>query len=281
MEMHIEELNNDDREQSVINVFNEHFNEDDWTIGIKYNLSAEYDLERNRIADEDMININNLVRFINDMNNDNNGNKIFNFIKAYTFGIHMNGKKNIPHVHINFIVEYNDFIDSLLTNGPQLRNRYFGAKKNNIGLKPAKNSVSIKTEKLRNDQPTFHFLAYPLKEGKYFKKKLNQFDGELMHPEMLEFLSKVAQGIYDQKIAKELAQKKSEERIEAKYIEVLDVAREYKKVSDNYREFQIFMEINYIEKRLKEGKNIPSIDNYKKYLKKSAVVLKYFKTYEL
>ena len=210
-------------------------------------------------------------------------NKIIAYMKTYaevqmfTHGIHLEGKRAIPHIHIHFIISTTIAWTRIMTNASQHRKRWFDQQGYEY---PTGKIIEMKSDKVDPLQPKWHFLAYPMKEGKYFNNvKLFEFQIEPMTTDMRTFLIKYAKKIYDQKCATDLANDRCEERKEIKYGEILKAARNFN--GDTFRHFQIYMEDEYIAKIIESGDNIPDIENYKKNLKRAAVQLKYFKTYEI
>lgn len=250
-------------------------------IETEFSSPLAYVFEEN-IADTDLcisfkININNMTESDQILTI----KKIISYMKAnaevtmYTHGIHTEGKKQIPHIHVHFIVNPTLAWTKAISNASQHRNRWFD--KNEF---TRVKDYSMKPQEVDSKKPKYNFLAYPMKEGKYFKNKdLFWFDKDPMTPDMKKFLIDYAKTLYDQKVAHDLANDRCEERKEIKYNEILLAAKGFS--GSSYRDFQIYMEERYIDKLLKNGDNIPDIDNYKKNLKRAAVQLKYFKTYEI
>lgn len=198
-------------------------------------------------------------------------------VTMYSHGIHTEGKRQIPHIHIHFIINSSIGWLKVMSNASQHRKRWFAKE----GFEyPDSKVIEMKTQNVDPTKPKFHFLAYPMKEGKYFKlKELFWFDNEPMTTEMKQFLIDYAKTIYDQKVAHDLAADRCEERKEIKYSEILKIAKGF--TGTSFRDFQIYMEDTYIKKLIDSGDNVPDIDNYKKNLKRAGVQLKYFKTWEL
>lgn len=203
--------------------------------------------------------------------------KQFSDVFAFTHGIHLNGKSKTPHIHVHFIIASTVTWLKTQTNKSQHRNRWFG--NNECWFPP--NDLSTKSMSFDKTRPKYDFLAYPLKENRYYpNRKFFELDDEKMTDAMIKFLKDYAASLYEVKIAHDIANEKCEQRNEVKYNEILKIAKNYINTG-RYLDFQIYMEENYIEKLISTGENLPDIDKYKKNLKRAAVQLKFFKTYEL
>jgi len=198
-------------------------------------------------------------------------------IIAHTQGLHLEGKRQLPHIHLHFVIQSTMEWCKIMTNASQHRKRWFS--KNEFTY-PENKKMEMKSQPVDKLQPRWHFLCYPMKEGKFFKNVLFfEFEKDEMTPQMKKFLVDYAQQLYEVKKAKDVAQDKSDERKEIKYAEILAVAKKFP--GGSYREYQIFMEDEYLEPIIDAGDNVPDIDNYKKNIKRASVQLKYFKSYEI
>lgn len=214
--------------------------------------------------DEIRILIRNIIKYM----------KEYTEIISFTHGFHKQGKSKIPHYHVHFIVQNTDSVHKMCSNKSQHRSRY-----KDYSF-PKHVDLKMRDQPLEPNLPKFNFLAYPMKEGKYINNKdFFQFDNAPMTTDMKQFLIKYAEGIFNQKIANDLANERCEERKEIRYAEILKVAKNFN--GDTFRDYQIFMEEKYIEPIIEKGENIPDIDNYKKNIRRAAVQLRFFKTYEI
>lgn len=241
-------------------VFEENIGKNDFCVSFKLNIPDMDDIEQRHY-------VTKIIQYM----------KANADVQMYSHGIHLEGKRNIPHIHIHFIITSSVGWTKVMTNASQHRKRWFVKE----GLEyPEGKVLEMKSQPVDPLQPKFHFLAYPMKEGKYFKNgDFFSFLNSPMTTEMRKFLVDYAKNIYDQKVAHDLAADKSEERKEIKYSEILNIARKF--TGGSFRDFQVYMEDNYITKLIDAGDSVPDIDNYKKNLKRAAVQLKFFKTYEL
>lgn len=199
-------------------------------------------------------------------------------IVAYSQGLHTEGRRQIPHIHIHFVINSTVEWLRVMTNASQHRKRWFA--KNELSYPERKGILEMKTQPVDPSKPRWLFLAYPLKEGKFFKNKLFfEFEKEPMTIAMRDFLLNFGTELYNQKVARDFNNEKADERKEIKYNEILKVAEKF--FGGTYREYQIFMEEEYLEPLIDEGYNVPDIDNYKKNIKRAAVQLKFFKSYDI
>lgn len=102
-------------------------------------------------------------------------------ILALSSGLHINGRREIPHIHYHFITTH--------TNGPsnpsQHRKRWLAKEDNSIH---SFDDAQFKYQPLESNKPKYQFLAYPLKEGRRLIKRCYIYDGKQMDKEMIDFL---------------------------------------------------------------------------------------------
>lgn len=246
----------------IAQYFEENIPDDALAVSYKFNINTEEEL-----TFENSMSIRKIIDYM----------KSFTTVLAFTHGIHEEGKADKPHIHIHFYITPCEAWNKSKSNRSQHRNRWFDKE-----CLSRIDGISVKEAKIQEGTPKFHFLSYPLKEGKYlkFKKISFELEGETMTKEFREFLLQYGQQLFQIKLGKDLANDKADERKEIKYSEILSIARNF--TGGSYRDFQIYMEVNYIEKLyLERNIHIPDISNYKKNLQRAGVELRYFKSYEI
>lgn len=199
-------------------------------------------------------------------------------IVGHSQGLHTEGRRQIPHIHLHFIINSTVEWCKIMSNRSQHRKRWFD--KNELPYPSKKGIMEMRPQELDTTKPKWLFLSYPLKEGKFFKNQLFfEWEKEPMTLQMRTFLLGFGTDLYNQKVARDYNNEKADERKEIKYNEILKVAQGF--FGGTYREYQVFMEEEYLEPMIDQGFNVPDIDNYKKNIKRAAVQLKFFKSYDI
>lgn len=194
-------------------------------------------------------------------------------ILAQSVGIHINGRKAIPHLHYHFVAK--SFTPP--TNPSQHRKRW--SSKQDEGFAFDLDGVSFKYQKIKQGHPKFQFLSYPLKEGLYPKlrySKLQQINGKPMPRNMFNFLLEVGKTIYETHCALVLRQEKTAERKQLALNELYDVVKD--KNFNSYKEMMIWLEEHYIAKLSLDEK--PDPKNYKTNCQKIGSTLGIWKYYD-
>lgn len=260
MEIKFEEVEDQQFSNPIAYVFEENIGLTDLCVSFKINIP-------NMDEDEQIRLVQKLILYM----------KSHAELICYTQGIHTEGKRQIPHIHLHFIINSSTGWSKVMTNASQHRKRWFAKEGYEY---PDSKVIEMKCQAVDQTQPKYHFLAYPMKEGKYLKRAtMFEFLNAPMTTEMRNFLVDYGKSLYNLKVAHDLANDRCEERKELKYSEILLCAKSF--TGTTFREFQIHMEASYIQKIIDKGDNVPDIDNYKKNLKRAAVQLKFFKTYEV
>lgn len=193
-------------------------------------------------------------------------------IVAQTQGLHINGKRQKPHIHLHYIINNSIEFNDMRSNASQARKRYW-KKQEWLNYPTEKGKLEMKVQPLEPLKSKYAFLAYPLKEKLYYKeKKYFQFMNDSMTKEMIEFLLEYANGIYELALAKNHTNDLSEQRKDLAWQEILAVARKYSGDHD-YLSFQKFIYNEYLKPYMKENKNCPDVTNYNKNVRRAGVYL--------
>lgn len=185
-------------------------------------------------------------------------------------GIHVNGKKQIPHVHYHIIANhYNE-----PSNGSQHRKRWLAKQDNkNYSLGDA----TFKYQSLEQNTPKYQFLSYPLKEGIRLPSKYYIYDGDKMTKEMFNFLMSVGKAIYDKNVALHLRQEKCQERKQLAFKELYELVGDI--TFSSFNELCDWFDENYLFKL--EYDDIPDPKNYKTNIKKIGIKKRLIRTRDI
>lgn len=191
-------------------------------------------------------------------------------IIATSSGIHLNGKRQVPHIHYHFIVNhYNE-----PTNPSQHRKRWLARLGNET---ESFSDASFKYQSLDPQYPKYQFLAYPLKEGKLLKRRNYSFMGKDMTTEMINFLKSVGETIYNTALALRQRQDKCTERKQLALKELFNLCKIQS--FSSYKQMMNWLDTNYIDTL--ELEEMPDPKNYKTNCQKVAAKLKLLKYSEL
>jgi len=196
-------------------------------------------------------------------------------IVAQTQGLHLAGKSKFPHVHIHYIINNSAEFQTMANNASTYRKRYWAKKEWTNYPLGKKGKMEMSVQPLDPLKPKYAFLAYPLKEKAYYNnKKWFQFLNENMTKEMLNFLCRYANEIYEAAVAKVHTNEMSDKRKEIAFQDILKIAGKYEKFEHNeFINFQKFMYIEYLKPLMKETKSCPDISNYNKNVRRAGVYL--------
>lgn len=185
-------------------------------------------------------------------------------------GIHINGKKQIPHVHYHIIANhYNE-----PSNPSQHRKRWL-AKTDNKTC--SFGDSSFKYQPLEQNKPKYQFLSYPLKEGIILPLRHYIYDGKPMLKEMRNFLLEVGKSIYEKNVALHLRQEKCQERKQLAFKELYELVGE--RTFSNFNELCDWFDENYLFKL--EYDDIPDPKNYKTNIKKIGIKKRLIRTRDI
>lgn len=191
-------------------------------------------------------------------------------IIAVSSGLHLNGNRQIPHIHYHFIVNHYN-----APSNPSQHRRRWLAKSGNETETFA--DATFKYQALDPTLPKYQFLAYPLKESKLLKKRNYTFKGEQMSLEMISFLMSVGETIYQTALALRERQDKCTERKQLALKELYEICKT--NTFSNYKQMMTWLDTNYIDTL--ELEEMPDPKNYKVNCQKVAVKLKLLKYSEL
>lgn len=195
-------------------------------------------------------------------------------VLASTAGVHKEGRNQIPHIHYHFICER----FSPPSNPSQHRKRWLSKKDNDSS---DLGEASFKYQKLDTRYPKYQFLSYPLKEGlmvpKFYYPYLMTFDGKKMSNEMIDFLKKVGQTIYQTQAAIRLRQEKSQQRKQLALQDLYEICKDH--TFPSFKAMLIWLDENYIDGL--DLDEYPDPKNYKVNCQKVAVRLGLLKYSEL
>lgn len=187
-------------------------------------------------------------------------------VLALSSGLHLNGRKEIPHIHYHIIANhYNE-----PTNASQHRKRWLAKPQNAM---ENFEDATFKYQRLEPNKPKFQFLAYPLKEGRMLLSRCYIYDGKKMTTEMKNFLLSVGKTIYDTQSALRLRQDKCQERKQLALRELFEICSS--RSFSNFKEMMTWLDFNYIDTL--ELEDMPDPKNYKTNCQKIAVKLKLLK----
>jgi len=252
----------------MILAFQDNIDDECLCVSWKCNVDA-YDEETKRFSYEDEVLHKQILEFMKDHTN---GGKD---IVAQTQGLHLAGKSKFPHVHIHYIINNSPEFQTMSNNASTYRKRYWGKNKwTNYPLNK-KGKMEMSVQPLNPLKPKYAFLAYPLKEKLYYNSyKWFQFLGENMTKEMMTFLLRYANELYEEALAKHHTNEMSEKRKELAFQDILKIAGKYEQVGHNeFINFQKFMYAEYLKPLMKETKSCPDISNYNKNLRRAGVYL--------
>lgn len=224
-------------------------------ISVKENLDEDYDLSGN--SQEPPPASYAVKKYLDD-----NGVKIL----AQTVGIHVKGRKQIPHIHYHFITE--PFTPP--PNASQHRQRW-AAKQDPVFAFDLKR-CSFKYQQTIKNRPKYQFLTYALKEGLHpikFYSKFQRMSDKPMPRLLFNFLMETGKAIYETHCALVLRQEKTAERKQLALSELYEIVREKKFTT--FREMMLWLEDNYIAKLSLEEK--PDPKNYKTNCQKIGSIL--------
>lgn len=208
-----------------------------------------------------------------------NYSSIVNYLKdsgveilASSTGIHMQGRKEIPHIHYHFIA--NHYVSPQNSSGH--RTRWLKKKGNESERFPR--GISIKYNSLDEGLPKYQFLSYALKEGRRdIHQKYYTIEGKLMNEHMINFLARVGNEIYQSQLALRLRQEKHQERRELAYTELLDMVEHLDFKS--FRDLCVWFDENYLYKL--DPESIPDPRNYKKNVIRIGIYKRLLTTFEI
>jgi len=223
-------------------------------------------MEEDKVCQDDYQLARNIIYFMTEYTN---GGKD---IVAQTQGLHLQGKKGIPHIHLHYIINNSVEFQSMSSNASMYRKRFWN-KQQWLNYPTQKGKMEMRVQPLEQNKPKYAFLAYPLKEKLYFKeKKYFQFLQNSMTKEMIQFLLEYASGIYEQALAKNHTNDLCEKRKELAFQDILKVAENYKS-EKNLRSFEKYMYESYLRPLMKETQSCPDITNYNKNIRRAGVFL--------
>lgn len=194
---------------------------------------------------------------------DNGG--VIHFASA---GIHLKGKKKIPHVHWHLIME-TDIKPK--QNCSEHRKRWLV--KNHYDRTDF-DEISVKYHaKLMPDTPRYSTLSYPLKEGLTVAPfaRMYLYLGQPMDKQVIKFLRGVGKEINDVEAGINLRREKCEERKKNAYHATLEYAIEHKSKFSSYAGLKSFMN-PYFRELLAADSN-PTLKNYSEHLKLISISL--------
>lgn len=158
-----------------------------------------------------------------------------------TTGVHVNGENKKPHIHYHFITP----VFYPPSNPSQHRKRW--AKKVEASL--AFLDCSFKFQKLDLSKPKYSVLSYPLKEGLIVKHSKNIWyvcDEKPMTKKQIDFLTDVAESIYQGQLALKQRQDKCEERKKVALTSLYNLCLENKSCFTTYKNMMIWLDSNFI-----------------------------------
>lgn len=238
----------------------ENFIPDDATcISVKINI-PDYDASDNNFVPPAFGSIN---RYLKDCGVE---------ILAVSSGIHLEGRREIPHLHYHYITKhYNE-----PSNPSQHRKRWLAKQGNET---ESFDEATFKYQRLESNKPKYQFLAYPLKEGRMLKSKYYIYNNEVMCSEMKNYLLSIGQAIYATQMGLKLRQEKSQERKQLALRELHDLCQANLSHFNTFREMLIWLDEKYISTL--ELEELPDPKNYKTNCQKVAVKLKLLKYSEI
>lgn len=264
-----DDLVNDAKPSTLISVFQENIPDDALCVSWKLNVILD---PSGCLTEDDIKLCKNINRYMLEITDGD--------IYGQTCGIHVQGKRCLPHVHLHYIIKENAVWNKSGggSNPSSHRKKYF--EKKSWAYPDKKGTLEMKPQALKTDAPKYQFLAYPLKEGKYiYSKQLFQWETEEMSLEMRNFLLEYAQQLFSVKLAKDKREEMAEERRELKFEEMREISKKYNG-SKNYREFEDFMYDNYAVPYMEKNDTFPNVKNYNDNLQRCAVLTRKFKPYE-
>lgn len=185
-------------------------------------------------------------------------------------GIHINGKKQIPHVHYHIIANhYNE-----PSNPSQHRKRWL-AKADNKTC--SFGDASFKYQTLEQNKPKYQFLSYPLKEGIVLQSRYYIYDGKNMTKEMKDFLMSVGKSIYEKNVALHLRQEKCQERKQLAFKELCDLVGD--RSFSSFTDMCDWFDENYLFKL--DYDELPDPKNYKTNIKKIGIKKRLIRTRDI
>lgn len=173
-----------------------------------------------------------------------------------TAGLHLNGKRKIPHIHIS-VIEKSGFTHS---NYSKHRSDYF--RRNGIDVGMFK--ITSKVQQIELDKPKYSSLSYPLKERRRLGKKYFYYapNYEFMDKKLIDILEEIGSTIYETEIAVNERRDKFEERKRTALQEILDVSKSSN--AKTFDELVWYLEKEYL--RPLEFGTRPTSKNYKEYV---------------
>ena len=216
-------------------------------VSVKYNLPLNYDLSGDMPSQ-----LYCAFQYLTD-----SGLKLC----ALTAGYHLNGRSQVPHVHLHIIgYSYNP-----PANPSQHRARW-SSKDVNRNLE----GTSFKYSRMEPTKPRYSFLSYPLKESLLvYDKVFYQYKGEQMTPDHILFLERSGSAIYQSALAVELRNEKCQERKKNALIELHEIVKG--KSFRSINELFVYLDKVYIEPLALE--DYPDPKNYKTNVQKIAIYL--------
>lgn len=192
---------------------------------------------------------------------------------ACTAGVHYNGRNEKAHIHHHYI--FSDIYQD--GNASQHRKRWLAK---NRKENPEYNFIEteIKYTPLDPEQPKYHTLAYPMKEGHVLsgygmcwtnKGPMNQV--------IINSLKAIGEEIYNTQKAAHERREKSDARKKNTLLELFELVKDQK--FSNFGEMRSWLDENYISTL--DLADYPDPKNYKTNCQKIAVRLKLLKYSEL
>lgn len=191
-------------------------------------------------------------------------------ILACSSGLHVKGRKEVPHLHYHFITKHYNGV----ANPSGHRQRWL-KKKGNEEHDFAGASFSYKS--LESDKPKYQFLSYPLKEGHKLRSSYYLFDGSKMNTDMVSFLLDVGNTIYQTQLALRLRQEKCQERKQLAFSELVQLVGD--RTFSSFRDLCDWFDDNYLYNL--DYDDIPDPKNYKTNIRKIAIKKRLLKTFDI
>lgn len=241
----------------MVQLFEDKIPEDATCISVKVNI-PDYDASDNNFTPPAF---GSVLRYLKDSGVD---------IMAYSSGIHLEGRKNVPHIHYHIIANhYNE-----PSNASQHRKRWLGKQGNET---ESFNDATFKYQQLDSNKLKFQFLSYPLKEGRTLGSKYYMFDYKPMTKEMKNFLLYIGKTLYATASALRRRQEKCQERKQLAYSELVELVQD--KTFSSFKELCEWFDDNYLYKL--EWEDIPDPKNYKTNIRKIGMKMRLLKTFDL
>jgi len=197
-------------------------------------------------------------------------------LKYSVMGLHLQGEKKKPHIHLNCIVLMSQKVfQSITANASQHRKRWSNKLiKNGDDFDPTFNNVTFQfTQELDSGKAKYSTLAYPLKEGLhvYGSEYTKLYYTNIKKP-IFDILLELGTTIYNKEVGLHIRQEKCEERKKNALIELQAICESGKQNFTTLREMVLWLDHSYIATLAIS--DYPDPKNYKTNCQKIAVHLK-------